>query len=217
MTASTTPRLGLMLPSGSDSYNISDFDDTFTILDGKPGIAPVANYAALPSTLTTAQHGSVYLQLDNKSLWMWNKPGAGAGTWVKLNTVGLISSVTQASIVSTSTTDPSSAPSMVNTNFQVPGGRAVLILFEHPRISNDGTYGYSVCEMWRDGVDIVDSVQSGGASNKDVSHALMRVLSAGSLGAPGTTVNIKVTVRSSTYGGGTTTANAAGQLYIIEI
>lgn len=206
-----------MLPAGSDNFVISDVDTTMSILDGKPGITPVNNYAALPSTLTTAQHGSIYLQLDNGSLWQWSKPGSGAGTWKKLNTVGLIALVSQGSTVTTSTTDPASAPAMINTNFTVPGGRAVLLVFEHPRISNNGSFGYSCVELWRDGVNVLDSFQSGGSSSKDVSHVLLRVVPSGTLGAPGTTVNIKATVRSTSYGGGATSAPASGTLYIIEI
>jgi hypothetical protein len=217
MTASTTPRLGLIQPAGSDNFVISDFDDTFSKLDGTPGVTPVANYAALPAGLTTAQHGSIYLALDTKALWMWSKPGAPAGTWVRLNSVGVISQASQASTVTTSTTTSSLAPTLVSTTFSVIGGRAVLLLFEHPRIQNDGTFGYSVCELWRDGLNVVDSVQSGGAPSKDISHVITRIVAAGTLGAPGTSVNIKVTVRSTSYGGGTTTAGALGALSVIEL
>lgn len=216
MTASSTPRLGLMLPAGSDNFTIADFDTTFTILDGQPGIKPVANYSALPSGLTSAQHGSIYLQLDNGSLWMWKKPGAPAGAWVKLNNVGLIQNASQSSTTTTSATDPNLAPAMVNTSFTFPGGRAVLCYFFHSAIRNSGGYGYSVVDLWINGVATTFSIMSGGATGKSITHNILYGIGP-TFTTPGSTVTVKATVRSTTSGGGQTIADPDGQLYIWEI
>lgn len=219
MTATTTPRLGLLSPTSADEFDISDFVATMSILDNAPGIKPVANYASLPAGLTTAQHGSVFLQLDNGSLWMWNKPGAPAGSFKKINSVGMIQGVPQAAPVSTSTTSPSSAPSLINTTFTFPGGRTCIAFMSTSGAKNSGTFGYSVLELWVNGNLAESSLMSGGAPNKEISHRLFQPMNPGNYGGctPGATTTIKVTARATSYGGGTTTVDAGGQLYIFEI
>lgn len=212
-----------MVPSSSDNFVISDFDDTFTTLDNTPGITPVANYAGistLAGTLTSAQDGSVFLQKDNGCLWQWIKPGAPAGSFKKMTSVGLIKVANQTAAISTSTTVLGSAPTIVTTTFVYPGNRWVFLFFSHPNISNSGSFGYSQVDMWI-GAGVAEySLMSGGAPNKSISHRLIQGIAPGTgtpAADPGATITIKVTCRSTAYGGGTTTAPVAGQLYIFEL
>jgi hypothetical protein len=78
-----------MQPSQTDLFDPADIAHTFTILDGVPGVTPIANYAALPTNLTSAQHGSKYLQLDNGAEWYWYQPSSGSGgVWKRSNSIG---------------------------------------------------------------------------------------------------------------------------------
>lgn len=217
MTASTTPRLGLILPSGPDLFEISDFDQTFTKIDGTPGTTPVANFAALPSGLTSAQHGSCYLQTDNGSMWMWNKPGGAAGTWKKINTVGMLGSANQPSAQSTAATTASSGATLVSLTVTAAGGRRVLAFFSHDSISNNGPYGASTTAMFINGSTAAAEFSNvyAGAANKGISHRLLQDLGTP---APGTSLAIVIKMASvANAGGGTTNTNGTGQLYIWEI
>jgi hypothetical protein len=210
-----------MQPASGDNFTLSDFDDTFQKLDNAPGVTPVANYAAisaLAATLTTSQNNSIYLQADNGSLWQWVKPGAGAGSFRKINTTGLLRSVTQAATVTTTTTDPAAAPSMVSTTFTMPGGRAIGLLFQHHTVANSGSFGYSYVALYINNTFATSSIMSGGAANKNMTHHLTTFFTQGNYStSPGSTVSAKVVVASTVYGGGTTTASATGQLFIFEV
>jgi hypothetical protein len=217
MTAATTPRLGLMLPNSSDTFAIADFDSTFTKLDNTPGITPVANYAALPTNLTSSQHGSVYLQSDNGSLWMWNKPSSAAGAWKKINTVGMLGTAAQTATVSTASTSLPSGAVLVSLNYTAAGGRRVLAFFSIDQVYNNGSYGYSQVGMFLDGgsTSVETSIGSGGASGKSISHHMLQ--DCGSP-APGSSHSVTVKLASvASAGGGTSTTAALGQLYVWEI
>lgn len=217
MTAQTTPRLGLLRPVGTDPFTIPDFAASMMKLDGTPGLTPIANFGALPTGLTSAQHGSVYLQTDNGSMWMWNKPGSAAGSWKKLNTVGMLASANQPSAVSTSSTTLSSGATIVSLNYTAAGGRRVMAFFSHQAIQNSGSYGYSQVGLLVDGSTTASevSVMSGGSANKNISHRLMA-----DLGTPAAGSAHSLTVKLASLGwagGGTSSTQATGQLYVWEI
>lgn len=127
--ANTTPRLGLMLPTDTDPFDPADYDNTFSKLDSAPGFTLIPNYGALPNNLTQAQHGSPYMQLDNGAAWRWNQPSSSAGTWLRINSLGLLSDAgpLSSSNVITSASTAATAPTVAQTTVTAPGGRAIEI------------------------------------------------------------------------------------------
>lgn len=118
-----------MLPTDTDVFDPTDYDSTFGKLDNAPGFTLVANYGALPNNLTQAQHGSPYMQLDNGAAWRWNQPSAAAGTWLRINSLGLLADVGALSsqAVNTTATTPTTAPTIAQATVTAPGGRAIEI------------------------------------------------------------------------------------------
>lgn len=137
MTASKTPNLGLMSPVLSDSFTPEDFAQTFGILDAHPGIEVIANQAARPSNLGSAQHGRMYLQADQNIMWVWNQPVSNvAGSWLRQGTKGWLGGAGNAAQVNTTAISVATAPTIVNVNTLVPGGRPVLVLYKWIFIGN---------------------------------------------------------------------------------
>lgn len=146
MTATNTPRLALPNPVDSDTFQTSDFSGAFTKLDNTPGFTMVNNFASLPTGWTTAQHGSVVIQLDNGAQWQWYQP-SGGGVWRRINSLGVLSTVAQATTAQTTTTSP--GVQAVTTSVTVPGGRYIRMSFVP--LSLESSYGYMVLNFEVDG------------------------------------------------------------------
>lgn len=138
MTASKTPNLALMSPVLSDPFSPDDFADTFAKLDAAPGVTVIPNQASRPTGLGAAQHGRMYWQADQNVMWVWNQPSAlSAGSWLRQGTKGWLGGAYNAAQVNTTAISVSTAPTIVNVNTLVPGGRPVLILYRWTFIGND--------------------------------------------------------------------------------
>lgn len=138
MTASKTPNLALMSPVLSDPFAPEDFADTFAKLDAAPGISVIANQASLPTGLGAAQHGRMYWQADQNIMWVWNQPvSIVAGVWQRSGSKGQLGGAYNAAQVNTTAISVATAPTIVNVNTLVPGGRTLLILYKWIFIGND--------------------------------------------------------------------------------
>jgi hypothetical protein len=155
MTASKTPRLGLMSPVGSDAFVTQDFATTFAALDANPGVAVVANAAARPTSYTAAQNGSLVYQADLNIVWVWSQPSSSqVGQWVRVGNTGLLAGFGNGGSVSTSTTNYANGPTVMSGSLTVPGGRPLLILLAWGQLDN--YYGRSVVSYWENNVRIQD-------------------------------------------------------------
>lgn len=147
MTASKTPRLGLMNPVGSDAFITADFSQTFGVLDANPGVPVVANAASRPTSYTTAQHGSMVFQADQGIIWSWNQPTSGSvGAWQRVGNKGFLGQAVNTGTVSTSTTTYANGAVVVSLDVTVPGGRPILVLMSWDILSN--TNGPNVFSFW---------------------------------------------------------------------
>jgi hypothetical protein len=214
MTANYTPRLHLMAPTNSDTFTPDDFTTTFGVLDQYPGVRPVASYAALPTGLTNAQHGSMFVQTDNQAMWMWNKPTPTAtGSWIRTNTVGLLGSDAIDADKSTSATDDAHAATIMSIpNFPIPGGRRLLVQTFIFALSNSGTGGIAHAMLLENG-----SAVTRGYTNSDPTNSVcVSMYHITGVYAQGTQFNFSVKIRgfAGTHGGGTTTAQAGGGTYL---
>lgn len=213
-TANSTPRLGLMQPGNSDTFDPNDFDNTFGILDAKPGISFVANYASLPTNLTQAQHGSPYMQLDNAALWSWYQPSSSPGSWRRLNSLGLLANPVASGNVVTSTNDPASAPTVCSASITPAGGRSLLVL-GFSGLTNVSAAGHAgVLSLW------VSNSLVREASNTGTQYVLANtvvIIYIIPSPTPGLAIPIRTTTRvaSATGGGGTVTAYGAGAGLIV--
>ena len=157
MTASKTPRLGLMNPVGSDAFVPLDFSSSFIKLDANPGVLPVPNAAARPADYTAAQHGSLVHQLDLNILWSWNQPTSGsAGAWRRVGNTGLLGSSVPTGSTSTTTTSYNSGVQVAALSVTVPGGRPIQVNISWTELGN--TYEKSVVSYWENNVRILDRV-----------------------------------------------------------
>lgn len=151
MTASKTPRLGLMNPVGSDAFVTTDFATTFGILDQNPGYAIVPNAASRPTTYTSAQHGSLVYQSDLNILWSWNQPTSGsAGAWRRVGNVGLLGQSGASGLVTTTTTSYTSGVQVAALSVTVPGGRPIQVSINWEILGN--TYNKAVVSYWENNV-----------------------------------------------------------------
>lgn len=156
MTASKTPRLGLMSPVGSDAFVVADFSATMAILDANPGVLPVANAAARPTTYTQAQHGSMVLQLDYGILWEWYQPTSAAGFWKRVDNVGYLNQFSSSASTSTTTTNYALGPVVASGSVTIPGGRPYRIDLSWESFGN--TYQKAVVSYWEGSTRIFDRV-----------------------------------------------------------
>jgi hypothetical protein len=156
MTASKTPRLGLMNPVGSDAFVVQDFTATMAILDANPGVPIVANAAARPTSYTQAQHGSQIYQADYGIVWVWHQPTSSAGFWRRVGNVGLISQFSTSATTSTTTTNYALGPVVVSGDVTIPGGRPYKIDMSWDSLGN--TYQKSVVSFWEGNTRIFDRV-----------------------------------------------------------
>lgn len=214
MTASTTPRLGLMQPSNSDAFDPNDFTASFGKLDATPGYTLVANYGSLPTNLTQAQHGSPYMQLDNGAGWYWYQPSSSPGSWKRLNSLGLLANVIAGTNVVTSTNNPATAPTLCSTSVTPAGGRALLVLAFSATTNVSGSGHAGVLSLWVNNALVREASSTG----------TQYVLSDGILipyiipnPTPGTAIPIRTTPRtaSATGGLGTVTSYATSSGIIV--
>lgn len=151
MTASKTPRLGLMNPVGSDAFVTTDFATTFGILDANPGVPIVPNAASRPTNYTSAQHGSLVYQSDLNIMWSWNQPTSGsAGAWRRVGNVGLLGQSSASGLVTTTTTTYSSGVQVAALTVTCPGGRPIQVLINWEILGN--TYNKAVVSYWENNV-----------------------------------------------------------------
>lgn len=205
MTASKTGRLGLMSPTGSDAFVVGDFSDTFGKLDASPGVPPIPNAAARPSTYTSAQHGSQVFQTDlGIDLW-WNQPTSGvAGQWVRKTGQGFLAQYVNSGTVSTSTRTYASGPNVVSGSVTLGGGRPIVVMLSWDRLDNDN--GRNVVSYWENGTRVYDKFFFGYTG--DVSAGTFWVYR-NPAPSTGGSVSFAMTIAaynaSSPNGGGTTT------------
>ena len=110
MTASKTPRLGLMRPVGSDPFLTDDFKESFDKLDTMPGTLPVPNAASRPTGWGPAQHGNKILQTDVGVEWFWDQPSSSTpGKWTRIASKGSLGSFQNSGSVSTIVTSSTRA------------------------------------------------------------------------------------------------------------
>lgn len=216
MTANTSPRMGLMLPSNSDPFTPDDFVATMTTLDGIPGITPVANYNALPSGLTAAQHGSCYLQMDNQALWMWYKPTSGSqGKFVRVNSLGVLGTDTFTTTIASSANTDSLAPTLMSVTVTSPGGNRNLLVMAHiPAVDNTSSLNVTGVELFYNGtfkawIDTTD----GNYYNGVVLWYTMAMPPQGTA----MTWALKMRTVNQTGGLGTSTAVAPGHMMVAEL
>lgn len=129
--ANYTPRLGLISPVDSDTFAAADYAATFGKLDAQPGIKIVSSYTALTTysagfTTPTNHHGEVALDTSTGAEWWWNCP-SGAGSWKRLNSLGVLKSQTQASDISSTATTGNGALVLDTGSLTFAGGRAIEI------------------------------------------------------------------------------------------
>lgn len=209
MTASKTPRQGLMSPVGSDAFITADFADTFAKLDAAPGIAVVSNAASRPTTYTTAQHGSMVYQQDYNILWSWNQPTSGSvGSWRRVGNIGLLGQAFNSGSVSTTTTNYTLGPTATNIDIVIPGGRPYLVTMSWDQFGN--TYDKTVMSFWEGTTKVFDKFFPGKVSPAHTANSWWTMRPAPSSQQ---TVSFKMTVASfnatAPNGSGTTTITGA--------
>lgn len=217
MTANTSPRLGLMLPTNTDPFTPTDFVTTFTKLDGTPGVTPVANLAGLPAGLTASQHGSLYVQLDNQALWMWHKPTSGStGVWKRVNSLGLLSSATMNTTINTTANTDGAAPTLLSATAIAPGGRSILALAHMAGVQNSNSAGATSTFLTLNGTSVARAATTDGGTGASSFSAISYLLPNPAAGTS-MTFAFKMRTANVSGGGGTSTANGPGSLYIIEV
>lgn len=217
MTANTTPRLGLMSPTNADPFTPDDFDATFAKLDAVPGITPVANFASLPSNLTAAQHMSCYIQADNGAEWYWYQPSSGSpGSWKRRNALGVIATASQNSNISTTTTNPSLAPTVMQATVLAPGSRYIKVSVDLRALTNSSSICCSIGSLWLNGGLVVEHAVNAKAAGVSASNYFEFYYLPSAVGF---SMTWRVAIRSaaSPGGGGTTVANAISRLTISEV
>lgn len=203
-----------MLPGDPDAFDPNDFATSFAILDATPGHRMVANYGSLPANLTQAQHGSSYLALDSGSLWYWYQPSASPGSFKRLNSLGVLSSVQAGANISTAVTAAASAPTVASTTVVAPGGRAIEI-YAYAGLTNltSASHG-GILSLWVNNA-MVREVAATGTQYNISNEAIIRYVILNP--TPGQSIPIRITPRtySGSGGGGTVTAFAASTGIIV--
>jgi hypothetical protein len=156
MTASVTPRLGLMSPVPADPFLVQDFAALTQKLDAQPGIIPVPNQNSRPTNWGVAQHGSTVLQTDLGILWYWNQPSSTtAGSWQRVMGKGSCGTWQNPSSCSTQITEPNNGVKACETEpIKVGGGRPLVIDILWDIFGND--YGKCMLNLWCNNIRIKD-------------------------------------------------------------
>ena len=213
MTGKLTPRLGLMAPVNADVFTPDDFTATFTTLDNTPGVSMVDSYGALPTGLTNAQHGSLYIQRDNRAMWMWSQPTAGsAGAWLRPN-AGMLGAVSMAAGVQTSSQANNGVPLMTCGPVTTQGGKWIGITAHCISVLCSSPDGVSMMQLNLNGANIQRS-WIGSSRNYNIGYGY-DVTWFGYFGGP-TTLTVTVYMAPGTTG----TSYAwpeSGAIWIYEI
>jgi hypothetical protein len=156
VTATTTPKLGLISPTTTDNFSTAEIAQTFGILDDNPGILCVANQAGRPSTWTHLQHGRTVRQLDQGIDWWWDKVDSGTtGTWRRLASKGILYAQGNGGSVSSSTTTYTSSATVIQTpSIRLPGGRRIRVSVLWDTMGN--TAGIAMGHYW-EGSTLINS------------------------------------------------------------
>ncbi len=218
MTASKTPKLGLMNPVGSDPFQTADFSTTMGILDQNPGILVVPNQASRPTGWTYQQHGRRVWQTDEGVDWIWSQPSSGTpGYWRRVSGRGHLANGWSGPQITTTTTNYAAGVTMVElTNVVVPGGRMLKIEWNFEWIGNSN--GCAISSYWENNVRIIDIHHTGtgfAGGNNSMPHAqgfsLMRWP-----GESQQTMNFRITMAAHSGFGGSSWAWGCN-LFIIEL
>lgn len=186
-------RLKLMLPTNADAFTPQDFTDTFTILDAIPGVTRVANYAGLPTNLTNAYHGSLYLQMDNRAMWMWNQPTTGgAGSWVRTNSLGFLggSPSLATKVTYSQATDPGAT--VLTASATAPGGRYIMVTAHLGAIATSDASGITKMNLLYNGTSYVATSYINGDQNVGTVCEMSYIMSPP---AAGTAMTFKLCMR----------------------
>jgi hypothetical protein len=225
-TAQVTPKLKLMRPLDSDQFESSDFYDTFTALDARPGIALVDSYAGLGTLASTNaygvnQHGLMALDRHNNALWWYSNP-SGTGTWKRANSTGsLFHGYQGTNVVTKATTGNGSLVSDTN-NFTVPGGRALQINFDFSGDNTSGSNGLGYFTLLDGSTSLSTRCVRLGApvGNSGTANSFSYIIPAAQV-TPESTHRFRVYARSvpgsAANGGGGTTTIRYSTLDVTEI
>jgi hypothetical protein len=116
-----------MYPVGSDNFDITDFENTNTILDQSPGTLIVPNQASRPTGWGVNQNGRRVMQADQGIEWWWNQPSSTTpGKWQRVSPKGWLSGTSIGGVVSSPST---AAVTVASLTVLVPGGRPVLVFY----------------------------------------------------------------------------------------
>lgn len=207
MTASSTPRLKIMRPVGSDAFLVADFVAMADILDANPGTVIVPNAASRPSNYTSANHGQKVYQTDYNIEWSWNQPSSGsAGAWRRVGNSGLLGQSVASGLVTTTGTAYATGVQVAALTVTVPGGRPIQVAINWDILGN--TYEKAVVSWWENNVRIFDRVIWGKAPTAASSGSVVFARDV----APSAALSLatKVTIASfnaaPANGGGTTSA-----------
>lgn len=148
MTATTTPRLGLISPTSTDDFKTTEVAQTFGILDENPGIYRVDNQASRPTTWNHNQHGRTVRQMDQLIDWVWVQPTSGSvGAWKRVAPKGILhTQENQANVTSSATVYTSGATVIQTPSIILPGGRPIEISLRWHFFGN--TEGIAVGSYW---------------------------------------------------------------------
>lgn len=144
---SFSPNLGLYIFSDSDTFNLTQYDDNWSILDDYPGnyicastTRPGSNggpgIGGTPAAWGAAQKGQKIVETDTGLTWSWS------GTaFVRDNPKGSLGRVTTSTTVATTSSWSPSAngtfATAISELIQVPnGGRQLMIVAEVPEVTN---------------------------------------------------------------------------------
>lgn len=206
-----------MLPVDSDPFLPSDFVATMNKLDGTPGVTPIANFASLPVGLTTAQHGSMYMQTDNNAMWMWWKPTSGStGAWKRANNLGVLGQATLSTSVTTTASSDGAAPTVMTLTVAAPGGRWIGCDVHCWSVGNTGSAGATVSSLSLNGTIVTrGAVVTGTAGAGALAHLTYFMPPP----AAGTSVTFRWTIRVANIVGGlgSSTATGPANLTIFEV
>lgn len=211
-----------MSPVDSDTVEASDFAATFGKLDAQPGVKIVSSYAALTSyssgfSVPTAHHGETALDTSTKAQWWWNCP-SGAGSWQRVNTVGLLSYASNATNVSSSATSGNGSQFCSTGNFTTPGGRPIRIeTYVEGNNSNSNNNGLLFITVMDNGAVIIDVNVFAGPVTGSVYVRPFFIMSPGVNSVHNISAYVRSSSASASNGGGATSTVAWSSIAVTEV
>jgi hypothetical protein len=155
-----------MYPVGSDTFDITDFENTFTIIDQNPGTLTVANQASRPTGWGANQHGRRVMQADQGIEWWWNQPSSiVAGVWTRVAPKGWLGGTYHGGSVSCNDT---STPGVLvaSVNLLVPGGRPVQVFYSFLYATNtNNSDGQALVQYYENGTFVNNKTHNGTGYN----------------------------------------------------